>query len=106
VGEARANLNVLKANEESLRQTVILDVQQAYLNLRAVEEAIPTAELGVRQAQENMDITNGRYAAGVGNPIEVTDAEVSLSNAKLSYIQALSDDKVAQANLEKAMGLR
>jgi outer membrane protein TolC len=106
VAEARANLNVLKANEESLRQTVILDVQQAYLNLRAVEEAIPTAELGVRQAQENMDITNGRYAAGVGNPIEITDAEVSLSNAKLSYIQALSDDKVAQANLEKAMGLR
>ncbi len=106
VEEARANLNVLKANEESVRQTVILDVQQAYLNLVQAEESIPTAELGVRQAQENMDIVNGRYAAGVGNPIEVTDAEVSLANAKLSYIQALYQDKVAQANIEKAMGLR
>jgi outer membrane protein len=104
--EAKANLNVLKANEESVRQTVILDVQQAYLNLIQAEESIPTAELGLQQAQENMDIVNGRYAAGVGNPIEVTDAELSLANAKLSYIQALYQDKVAQANLEKAMGLR
>lgn len=106
VEEARANLNILKANEESLRQVIFLDVQQAYVTLRAAEEAIPTAKLGVEQAQENLDIANGRYAAGVGNPIEVTDAEVSLANARLSYIQALYADKVAQATLEKAMGMR
>jgi outer membrane protein TolC len=53
-----------------------------------------------------MDIANGRYAAGVGSPIEVTDAEVSLVNAKTAHIQALYDYKVAQANLEKAMGMR
>lgn len=106
VEEARANLNVLRANEESLRQTVFLEVQQAYLTLRAAEEAIPTAKLGVEQAQENLDIANGRYAAGVGNPIEVTDAEVALVNARTAYIQALYADKVAQASLEKAMGKR
>ncbi len=106
VEEARSNMGVLKANEESLRQTVFLEVQQAYLTLRAAEEAIPTAKLGVEQAQENMDIANGRYAAGVGNPIEVTDAEVSLANARLAYIQSLYADKVAQASLEKAMGIR
>lgn len=106
VQEAKANLNVLKANEESLRQSVFLEVQQAYLTLRSAEEAIPTAKLGVEQAQENLDIANGRYAAGVGNPIEVTDAEVSLANARLAHILALYADKVAQANLEKAMGMR
>jgi outer membrane protein len=106
VEEAKANVSVLRANEESLRQSVFLDVQQAYLTLRAAEEAIPTAKLGVEQAQENLDIANGRYAAGVGNPIEVTDAEVSLANARLAHIQALYADKVAQANLEKAMGKR
>lgn len=106
VEEAKANLNVLRANEESLRQAVFLDVQQAYLTLQAAEEAIPTAKLGVGQAQENLDIANGRYKAGVGNPIEVTDAEVSLANARLAYSQALYADKVAQASLEKAMGKR
>ncbi|MBM4146746.1 MAG: TolC family protein, partial [Nitrospira sp.] len=106
VEESRANLNVIKANEESLRQIIFLEVQEAYLTLRAAEEAIPTAKLGVEQAQENLDIANGRYAAGVGNPIEVTDAEVGLTNARTFYIQALYVDKVARASLEKAMGIR
>jgi outer membrane protein len=106
VEEAKANLNVLKANEELLKQTLFLEVQEAYLTLRAAEEAIPTAKLRVEQAQENLEIANGRYSAGVGNPIEVTDAEVGLANARTSYIQALYVDKVAQASLEKAMGMR
>jgi outer membrane protein TolC len=81
-------------------------VQQAFLNLRAAEERIPTAELGAQQAAENLEIATGRYAAGVGNPVEVTDAEVANTNAKTAYIQALYDYNVALANLDKAMGMR
>jgi TolC family type I secretion outer membrane protein len=106
VEESRANLNIAKANEDVLRQQVILDVQQAYLKLREAEERIPTAELAVTQATENLDIANGRYEAGVGNPIEVTDAQISYINAKTAYIQALYDYKVAQASLDKATGVR
>jgi outer membrane protein TolC len=106
VEEARANLNVLKANEETQRLTVFLDVQQAYLNLKEAGERVPTAELAVTQAKENLDIANGRYSAGVGSPVEVTDAQVAYTNAETTYIQALSDYKVAKASLEKAMGGR
>jgi len=106
VRETESNLNVLKANEESLRHSIFSDVQQAYLNLKQAEESIPTSELGVKQSQENFEIATGRYAAGVGSPIDVTDAEVLLANAKLSYIQALYSYKISQANLEKAMGMR
>jgi outer membrane protein TolC len=81
-------------------------VKQAYLNLREAEERVPASQLTVKQAEENFDIATGRYAAGVGNPIEITDASVRLSSAKLGYIQALFDDKIAQASLEKAMGVR
>jgi outer membrane protein len=106
VEEARANLNVFKANEESLKQSILLDVQQAYLNLVDTERSISTAELTVKQATENLEIADGRYAAGVGNPIEVTDAEVSLTNAKTSFIQSLYNYKIAQASLEKAIGMK
>lgn len=106
VDEAMANLNVLMANEESLRQTAFLEVQQAYLNLSEAEERIPAAELTVKLASENHEIATGRYAAGVGNPIEVTDAEVTYTNAKTAYIQSLYDYKVALASLYKAMGIR
>jgi outer membrane protein len=106
VEEARANLSVFRANEESLKQSILLDVQQAYLNLVDTERSISTADLTVKQATENLEIADGRYAAGVGNPIEVTDAEVSLTNAKTSYIQSLYNYKIAQASLEKAMGMK
>ncbi len=106
VEEAEANLNVARANEEILRQSVVLDVQQSYLNMKQYEDSIATADLAVRQATENLDIANGRYAAGVGNPIEVTDAQLTYSNAKLAYIQALTNYNVAHASLLKAMGER
>ncbi len=106
VAESKANLNVIKANEVFLKQSIYLEVQQAYMTLRAAEDAIPAAKLGVEQARENLDIANGRYSAGVGNPIEVSDAEVSLVTARTFYIQALYADKVAQASLEKAMGIQ
>lgn len=106
VEEAKANLNQQRANEESLRQALLLNVQQAYLNLKEAEERIPAAGLAVRQSEENLGIANGRYAAGVGNPIEVTDAQVSYSNARITYIQALSDYRLAIASLEKAMGIK
>ncbi len=106
VDESKANFYVLQNNEESLKQTILLEVQQSFLTMRAAEEAIPTAEIAVKQAEENLRIANGRYAVGVGNPLEVTDAEVAMSNAKTNYNQALYVYKVAIASLEKAVGIR
>ncbi|HMK43330.1 MAG TPA: TolC family protein [Dissulfurispiraceae bacterium] len=104
VGEAKANLETAKANYDLLKQNVLLEVQQAYLQLMQAKESIPTAELGVQQATENLDIANGRYNAGVGSPIEVTDAQVTYINAKTAHTQALYDYQVAVASLEKAIG--
>ncbi len=106
VEEADANLRALEANEVSLKERIMLDVRQAYLNVLEAESRISTASLAVKQAEENLDLANGRYEAGIGNPIEVTDAMVSFSNAKTAYTQALYDYKIAQASVEKAMGIK
>jgi outer membrane protein len=106
VAEAKANLYVLKANEESLRQQIQFEVRQAYLNLQAAEASISTAELASQQAKENMELANGRYAAGVGSPVEVSDAFATYVTAQANYTSSLSNYKIAQANIEKAMGAR
>lgn len=104
VKEAEATLNVVKANEDALKNVIQLNIRQAYLQLLQAEESITTAELAVKQATENLAIANGRYEAGISSPIEVTDAQVAYSNSKLSHIQALYDYQIALASLEKAMG--
>jgi outer membrane protein TolC len=106
VAEARSNLEVLRANEDSLKQKVYLEVETAFLLLREAEQRISAGEIIVRQAQETVELARGRYAAGVGSSIEITDAMITLNNAKITYITALSDFSAAQASLEKATGVQ
>jgi outer membrane protein TolC len=106
VAEAKSNLYILRANEETLRQQILLEVKQAYLNLQAAEASIATAELASKQAKENLDLANGRYAAGVGSPVEVSDAFATYVTAQASYTSALANYRTAQASIEKAMGAR
>ncbi len=103
VGEARANLRGLQAQEDNLRQQIALEVRQSFLTLRQAEESIRVSEQTSVQARENLDIAEGRYAAGVGNIIELTDAQVSLTSAQANTIQALATYKTAVAQLEQAI---
>jgi len=105
VAEAKAVLQNLKAQEENLKLSIRLEGEQAYLSLKEADERIRVTQKAVIHAQENYDLANGRYLVGVGSPLEVTDAQVSLTTARANYIQALYDYKIAEARIEKAMGL-
>ncbi|HTN44069.1 MAG TPA: TolC family protein [Nitrospiria bacterium] len=104
VAAARANMIVADSNEEGLRQNVILEVHQVFSNLMEADERVQTSDVVVRQAEENLDLANGRFQAGVGTTVEQTDAQVLLTNAKTSQVQALYDYRVAESQLQKAMG--
>jgi len=61
-------------------------------------------ESSLKNARDNLELAQGRYEAGVGVTIEVTDAQVASVNAETSYVQALYDYQLAAARLFKAMG--
>jgi outer membrane protein TolC len=104
VAQARANLRNLVAQEESTRQNIRLEAEQAYLGLKVAIEQIEVTRKTVDHAKENYELANGRYQVGVGSPLEITDAEVSLATARSNYIQAVYNYKTAEARIEKAMG--
>ncbi len=105
IAEAKANLKNLEAQEETLRQNIRLEAEQAYLSHKEAMERISVTEKTLDQAKENYDLASGRYQVGVGQPLEITDAEVLLANARANHIQALYDYKVAEAQIDKAMGV-
>lgn len=105
VQQAKENLRATQANGEVLRQDINKQVEESFLNMQAAAERIRAAAKGQEAARENWDLARGRYNAGVGSIIEVTDAQVKYFNAELTYIRAVYDLKVAEAQLEKAMGV-
>ncbi len=105
VDEAAAELASAQASEEITAQNVVLEVQQSFVDLVSARERIRTSEVLLTQARENLDLAQGRYQVGVGPLIDVTDAELALTQAESENIQAIVDFKLSEARLRKAMGL-
>jgi len=104
VEETLRNYYVIKSQEEQQRQQVALDVEQSYLRLVELQERIKANEAAAKAAKENLDLANGRYQVGVGNIIEVADAQTLYTDAQTTYVRALYDYKIADAQLVRAIG--
>ena len=99
--EVEKSLQTAKQTKDSIQ----LEVRQAYLNMVEAEKRISTSKVTVAQAEEDFKISQVRYSAGVGTNTDVIDAQVSLTQAKNNYIQAMYDFNTSKANLTKAMGV-
>jgi outer membrane protein TolC len=104
VGEARANARALGFQERSLEQDVALEVRRATLDLARAREAIGVSARARDQSRENLELADGRYQAGVGNVIELTDAQAQRASAEAEYVRALYGFHTAVAELERAIG--
>jgi len=106
VSEARANLRVLEAQGYLIRQSIIIELNQANADIESASARIAVMESSEKKARESLELAQGRYEAGVGPYIEVTDAQVASVNAETDHVQALYDYQLAAARLFKAMGYR
>jgi outer membrane protein TolC len=104
VSQNKAQLRATLENYEVLRQNVAKEVEQAYLDVRSGWELIRASKKALEAARENLRLAWGRYQAGVGTIIEVTDAQVQFSQADLKFVRALYDYRVFEAKLDKAIG--
>lgn len=92
------------ANSHSTQNDIYLEIQNAFYTLIEKKNQIPVSTLQVKQAKENYDLSFGRYKVGVGNPVELKEAQVQYANARVQYYNTLYEFNTARANLEKAIG--
>jgi outer membrane protein TolC len=104
--EAKASLEASQARVRDAELQIWQNVEQSYLNLGEGEERIGAAQKAVESAEENYQLARGRFDAGVANIIELTDAQLALTQAQSDEAQALSDYRIAIARLERALGRR
>jgi outer membrane protein TolC len=79
--------------------------QQSYLNsMNASAEQVSSNKEAIIQAQKGRDIAEKLYEVGRGTVLELNSAEVALTQAKLTYTQAIYDYLTAKADLEKLQG--
>jgi len=99
-------------SEYRAEQVRTLDLKaQISLDVRLALDAMKSAEDQVRVAREGLDLAGNelaqarrRYAAGVTNSIEVTDAQTRLERARDNQTAALYLYNVARIDLAQAMG--
>lgn len=91
------------ATEEQQLQ-VALDVHTAVLDIQSAEEQIRSAEEGVAFAEESVKLQKALYESGGGTLLEWNNAQVELTRARVSLVQAEIDLHLALALLANATG--
>ena len=104
VREAKANQRRVEASIDELRQTVRLQVEQARLGLGAALAVLEAAGEALENARARLALAEGRYEAGVGNVIELGDAQVALTSAEAQSVSAEYSLSMARAQLLSAVG--
>ncbi len=104
VQQARVQLEQERLRLTQLRENVLLQYEQATSEKRQAASQVTARQRTVDQAQRVHDLTVLRYDQGLATQLEVSDARLSLLQARTNYAQALSDFYLAAAGVSRAMG--
>jgi outer membrane protein len=104
VHQAEAGLESIDAQKSLEELQIRLDVDSARLAVRAAKASIGAAQDAVTSAHLQLQLAEQRYATGVGNIIELNDAQVAYTTAAAQLVQARYGLASARAQLLAALG--
>lgn len=87
-----------------VRAQVEEDVRLAQQDLTTAVDEVNSANQSFDLAQRELTMARDRFLAGVGDNIEVLNAQTALANARQAQISALTDYNAARINLAAALG--
>jgi outer membrane protein len=104
--EAAAATRALEARRAEVDTLIASEVRQRQLDVDSAYGALPTAEAAVRSALETRRVLGERFTAGVATSTDVLDAQFALLQAELDRTRALANIRLAEARLERALGVQ
>jgi outer membrane protein len=106
VREAEARIRSLTAQADTLRQRIRLQIEQVRLAVAAAKASQVSAREAAANARARLQLAEGRYRSGVGNIIELSDAQVAVTAASTQVITADFQLATARAQLIQTLGAR
>lgn len=104
VRKASAQLESARAALELQEQIVINQVWNSYYNFTTAVQSLDAANSLVASAQESYNASLARFKAGVGDIVELLNAQATLAQARAEQVQAKTDIFTSYADLVNAIG--
>src|SRR5262249_57809851 len=104
IREAKANLGAAELRIKQTALTIAQQVEQARVVVREAAQRIDAAKTAVASARENYRLAQGRFDVRVGTIIELTDAQLSLTQAHQTQAPGVADYRIGLARLDLAVG--
>jgi len=104
LNETEQAKSAAESNLKSATQQIDREVYTDYANTTVSQQQIGLATKADQEARENLAFAEGRYSAGVGNIIELTDAELLAATASAQVVTAHYNYQLAYGRLEVAAG--
>ncbi len=102
----QAKVDVRKTEEQvaNLENNLRTAAHSLVLQLRQSQQRIEAQAKTVEQAERGYRIATTRFLSGAGTQLEVNDAQLALTQAKVNRIQAVYDYLVASADFDRTLG--
>ncbi|OIP26660.1 hypothetical protein AUK22_06455 [bacterium CG2_30_54_10] len=104
VRQAKGNVQVSEARHDQLILALRNDIETAVTGIIDSRKRFEATTVLLQQASETLNLAEGRYEAGVGSAIELSDARNSYAGAQGSHYAAYFDTLIALANLDRVLG--
>jgi outer membrane protein TolC len=104
IAEADALVEQRRAQLADLRGRIAADIRTTFLDLNATREQVQVARQSVELSQQQLKQAQDRFASGVANNLEVTQAQEAVATANENYISSLYAYNAAKATLGRAVG--
>jgi outer membrane protein TolC len=104
VRQTQVSIHQLRLQRDDAERNLQLAVRQFADNMKTCVKRFDAAQKGVEQAERGYEIARKRYDTGAGTLLEMNDAELAMTQAKLNFNQAIYDYMTAKSELEKTLG--
>jgi outer membrane protein TolC len=106
VQSSRAQAEQARYAYERRRLDVEVEVREALEAVRQANEGLEVATSGLRSAEEDLKLSQEKYNVGSGTILELIDAQVALQRARSNQVTALTQARVAEAQIARVRGQR